>query len=154
MMTSAEVRPASPPSCADSTDTLKPRWSAHFRYMRSNISAQSWASVPPSPDCSVTTTSRSSYSPDSSERSSSPSNSLLTAARMLTISPSTESSSISWPNSCSVAASSMRSASFSKVSRSSATADNSPVTLRASSGSSQSPGAAAASSSSGLRSRS
>src|SRR5215208_1115167 len=42
--------PASCPGCRSSTSALKPRFSAHFRYIFSSISAQSCASVPPAPD--------------------------------------------------------------------------------------------------------
>src|SRR5215210_5354920 len=43
--------PASCPGCMSSTSALKPRFSAHFRYIFRSISAQSCASVPPAPDC-------------------------------------------------------------------------------------------------------
>src|SRR4051812_37890888 len=42
--------PASSPGLASSSSTLKPRFSAHRISMRSTISAQSWASVPPAPE--------------------------------------------------------------------------------------------------------
>src|ERR1051325_11696381 len=42
--------PASCPGCRSSTSALKPRRSAHFKYIFRSISAQSCASVPPAPD--------------------------------------------------------------------------------------------------------
>ena len=48
-MNVADSSPASWPSVASSTSTSKPRRSAQREYMRSSISAQSWASVPPAP---------------------------------------------------------------------------------------------------------
>ncbi len=41
--------PATSPGFESMTSALKPRAAAHFRYMRSSICAQSWASVPPAP---------------------------------------------------------------------------------------------------------
>ena len=62
-MNVALLSPASSPGLASSSSTLKPRFAAQRSYMRSIISAQSCASVPPVPDCSVTTASPVSYSP-------------------------------------------------------------------------------------------
>ncbi len=45
----ADISPASWPSVASSTSMVKPRRSAQRVYIRSIISAQSWASVPPAP---------------------------------------------------------------------------------------------------------
>ena len=53
----ALFRPASSPGLASSSSTLKPRSAAQRSYIRSIISAQSCASVPPVPDWSVTTAS-------------------------------------------------------------------------------------------------
>src|SRR5579862_2338327 len=41
--------PATSPGFESITSAEKPRVTAHFRYMRSSICAQSWASVPPAP---------------------------------------------------------------------------------------------------------
>ena len=51
------------PCEASSISTWKPRRSAQRRYMRRSISAQSWESVPPAPERTVTTASPASYSP-------------------------------------------------------------------------------------------
>src|SRR5580704_12820177 len=67
----ADSSPASWPSVASSTSTLKPRRSAQRWYMRSSISVQSCASVPPAPACTSHTASNSSYSPANSDCSSS-----------------------------------------------------------------------------------
>ena len=49
--------PASSPAEASSSSTSKPRFSAQRISMRSTISAQSWASVPPAPALTVTSAS-------------------------------------------------------------------------------------------------
>ena len=49
--------PASSPALASSSSTLKPRHSAQRISIRSTISAQSWASVPPAPALTVTSAS-------------------------------------------------------------------------------------------------
>ena len=49
--------PASSPALTSSSSTLKPRRSAQRICMRSTISAQSWASVPPAPALTVTSAS-------------------------------------------------------------------------------------------------
>ena len=49
--------PASSPGLTSSSSTLKPRRSAQRISMRSTISAQSWASVPPAPALTVTSAS-------------------------------------------------------------------------------------------------
>ena len=67
----ADFRPASSPGEASFISTPKPRRSAHRRYMRSSISAQSCESVPPAPAWTVTTASPPSYSPLNSRASSS-----------------------------------------------------------------------------------
>jgi len=46
----ADLMPASSPAVSSSHSTLKFRRSAHRLYMRINIKAQSWASVPPAPE--------------------------------------------------------------------------------------------------------
>ena len=46
--------PASSPGETSSSSTSKPRFSAQRISMRSTISAQSWASVPPAPALTVT----------------------------------------------------------------------------------------------------
>ncbi len=48
-MNVADSSPASWPAVASSISTSKPRRSAHRWYIRSSISHQSWASVPPAP---------------------------------------------------------------------------------------------------------
>jgi hypothetical protein len=67
----ADLMPASSPSDASAISTSKPRRSAQRRYIRSSISAQSWESVPPAPDRTVTTASPESYWPLNSRASSS-----------------------------------------------------------------------------------
>ncbi len=79
MMKLAERMPASWPSLTSSTSNSKPRRSAQRWYMRTIISAQSWASVPPSLAWISQTASCSSCSPVKSERSSRASSSALTA---------------------------------------------------------------------------
>ena len=49
--------PASSPALASSSSTLNPRRSAQRISIRSTISAQSWASVPPAPALTVTSAS-------------------------------------------------------------------------------------------------
>ena len=71
----ADLSPASSPGLASSSSTAKPRFAAQRSYIRSIISAQSCASVPPVPDCSVTTASPASYSPSKSAASCSRSSS-------------------------------------------------------------------------------
>src|SRR5215212_11179362 len=58
--------PASCPGCTSSTSALKPRFSAHFRYIFRSISAQSCASVPPAPDCTEQMALSASCGPESS----------------------------------------------------------------------------------------
>src|SRR5215207_9196356 len=58
--------PASCPGYMSSTSALKPRFSAHFRYIFSSISAQSCASVPPAPDWTEQMALSASCWPDSS----------------------------------------------------------------------------------------
>ena len=64
MMNVADRIPASWPAVTSSSSAEKPRRSAQRRYIRSSISAQSWASVPPAPACTSQTASRSSCSPE------------------------------------------------------------------------------------------
>ena len=69
--TVALLSPASSPSSRSSSLTSKPLCSAHRRYIRRRISAQSWESVPPSPGWIASRALRSSSSPESlSSRSS------------------------------------------------------------------------------------
>src|SRR3954452_7332324 len=63
--------PASSPAVASSNSTLKPRRSAQRIIIRSTISAQSWASVPPAPALTVTSASPASYLPENRRSSSS-----------------------------------------------------------------------------------
>src|SRR5215475_11075960 len=65
----ADLRPYSSPGLDSITSVLRPRCSAQRRYMRSRISAQSCASVPPASDWIVTTASPPSYSPEKSASS-------------------------------------------------------------------------------------
>ena len=60
------------PSWASFRSAFRPRRSAQRRYMRRSISAQSWASVPPSPALIVTTASPASCSPEKRRASSRP----------------------------------------------------------------------------------
>ena len=99
--------PASSPAVASSSSTLKPRRSAQRIIIRSTISAQSWASVPPAPALTVTSASPASYLPENRRSSSS-------AARRA----STEANA----SSSSAASSSSSSASSTRPSRSSASA--------------------------------
>ena len=57
--------PASSPSDLSSKVTFHPFFSAQRVYILSNISAQSWASVPPAPAFTVSIASALSYSPES-----------------------------------------------------------------------------------------
>ena len=66
----ADFKPASSPGIVSVTTALKPSRSAQRRYMRSSISVQSWASVPPAPACRTTIALRWSFSPESSASSS------------------------------------------------------------------------------------
>src|SRR6266511_3424138 len=75
-MNVALLIPASSPGSTSSSSTRKPRRSAHRRYIRRSISAQSWDSVPPAPAWMLATASLSSYSPPSSDSSSRRSTSL------------------------------------------------------------------------------
>ena len=50
----ADFKPATSPSETSINSVLKPLLSAQRRYMRSNISVQSCASVPPEPACKST----------------------------------------------------------------------------------------------------
>src|SRR5665213_2204462 len=59
----ADLIPYSSPGLVSSISVLKPRSAAQRRYMRSSISAQSCASVPPASAWIMTTASPSSYSP-------------------------------------------------------------------------------------------
>ena len=70
----AESRPRCP-GCTSSISTAKPRRSAQRVNMRSSISVQSCASVPPAPEFTSQIASRSSCSPVNSARSSSVSSS-------------------------------------------------------------------------------
>ena len=74
------LMPASSPSLASFSSTLKPRFSAQRRYMRSSISAQSWLSVPPAPGWMLTMASPASNSPVKSRCSSSASRTPPTSA--------------------------------------------------------------------------
>ena len=65
----ADLIPYSSPGLVSSTSVLKPRSAAQRRYMRSRISAQSCASVPPASAWIVTTASPLSYSPENSASS-------------------------------------------------------------------------------------
>jgi hypothetical protein len=56
-MNVADLTPASSPGEASFISTSKPRLSAHRRYIRNSISAQSCESVPPAPERTVTTAS-------------------------------------------------------------------------------------------------
>ncbi len=56
-MNVADLMPASSPGETSSSSTPKPRFSAHRISIRSTISAQSWASVPPAPALTVTSAS-------------------------------------------------------------------------------------------------
>ncbi len=67
--------PYSSPGLVSSISVLKPRSAAQRRYMRSSISAQSCASVPPASAWIITTASPSSYSPLNSASSCSRSSS-------------------------------------------------------------------------------
>src|SRR4029453_2708973 len=78
-MNVALLIPASSPGRISSTSTSKPWRSAHRRYIRSSISAQSCDSVPPAPAGRGATASLLSYSPPRSAVSSSPSISVLRA---------------------------------------------------------------------------
>src|SRR5918996_1354388 len=70
-MNVALLIPASSPGFTSSSSTSNPSRSAHRRYIRSSISAQSWDSVPPAPACNEATASLASYSPPRSAASSS-----------------------------------------------------------------------------------
>src|SRR5215218_6633239 len=131
--------PASSPAVASSRSTLKPRRSAQRIIMRSTISAQSWASVPPAPALTVTSASPASYLPLNRRSSSS-------AARRVSTDANASSSS--------EARSGSSSASSTRPSRSSASVWSlvnassrrwvrvcSALVLAAVSGSSQKPGA-------------
>ncbi len=61
-----DLMPAPSPSRRSVITVPKPWRSAHRRYMRSSISAQSWLSVPPAPGWMVTMALRASFSPESS----------------------------------------------------------------------------------------
>ena len=98
MVKVAELSPASVPSFTSSTSTVKPRRSAQRVNMRSSISVQSCASVPPAPELTWQMASRSSYSPVNSARSSSRSSSARSASMPASISGSTESSASSRPS--------------------------------------------------------
>ena len=66
----ASAMPAAPPSSRSVISVLKPFDSAHIRYMRRSISAQSQASVPPAPAWMVRKTLQWSLGPPSIDRSS------------------------------------------------------------------------------------
>src|SRR3954453_7321115 len=85
--------PASSPGLASSSSTLKPRFSAQRISMRSTISAQSWASVPPAPALTVTSASPASYLPANSRSSSSAARRSSTEANASSTSPASSSSS-------------------------------------------------------------
>src|ERR1700691_109114 len=69
-VTVALLIPAPSPGCKSAISVLKPRRSAHRKYRRSSISAQSCASCPPAPGCIERIAPRRSYSPLSISRSS------------------------------------------------------------------------------------
>src|SRR5664280_313202 len=152
MMKVADIRPASCPSVASSTSMSKPRRSAQREYMRSIISAQSWASVPPAPAWISATASPSSYFPANNERSSRMRSRRSRSARTSSASGRRDGSSSSSSSSLRVCASESCPASAANSSRSSVTRPSSVVTARALSASSHSPGSDAACSSSALRS--
>ena len=93
----ADLRPASSPGLASTRSTWKPLADAQRRYMRSRISAQSCASVPPVPAWMVTTASPPSYSPvkraSSWSRASSSRSGSIDAAISSSMSPSIANSS-------------------------------------------------------------
>ena len=62
--------PATSPAEHSTNSALKPLSSAHLRYMRNSISAQSWASVPPEPDWISRNAQFSSISPENIRRNS------------------------------------------------------------------------------------
>lgn len=117
--------------------------SAQRRYMRMSISAKSAASTPPAPARIVTTASRSSYSPDSSVRTSSSLTALATLVSSVSASASVSASPSSVPSSTSVSRSSMRASMPTMRSRSALARDSAEVTPCADSGSSHRSGAAA-----------
>src|SRR6266540_855742 len=106
-MNVALLIPASSPGSTSSSSTRKPRRSAHRRYIRRSISAQSWDSVPPAPAWMLATASLSSYSPPRSEASSNRSTSCSSAASDFASSPESSGSS-SWVRSSSMARASSR----------------------------------------------
>ena len=141
----ARCRPRSAPA-------LKPRCSAQRRYMRSSISAQSWASVPPAPALTCTTAGPASYSPVNSAASWSASISprtrrTLSASSVVSDASSSASSTIVGRSSSSRARRSNRSSSRASFARSA-------LTLPAARVSSQNPGAEISVSSSSMRERS
>ena len=75
--------PASSPGLASSSSTSKPRRSAQRIIIRSTISAQSCASVPPAPALTVTSASPASYGPEKSRASSSSPSRALDAVELL-----------------------------------------------------------------------
>ena len=91
----ADLRPASSPGEASRSSVLNLRPSAQRRYMRSSISPQSCASVPPSPAWIETTASPGSYSPEKSASSCSRSSSSLRPATLSATSSSSPSSEAS-----------------------------------------------------------
>ena len=90
--------PASWPSVTASTSRSRPWRSAQRRYIRSSISAQSWASVPPAPEWISHTASWASWGSVNSDRSSTSSSRADSLARFSPTSASTESSSSSTPS--------------------------------------------------------
>jgi len=61
----ALLMPASSPGSTSSSSTCMPSRSAHRRYIRRSMSAQSWESMPPAPACRDAMASFASYRPES-----------------------------------------------------------------------------------------
>src|ERR1700722_18170878 len=152
----AESNPASCPSVASSTSTVKPRRSAQRWYIRRSTSVQSWASVPPAPACTSHTASNSSYSPENNDCSSKAPSRVPSASTVSTSSASSAASPVPSPEDSSASSSSARASSstlrsVSSCSRSAETRPSSLVTTRALSASSQRSGRATSASSSARR---
>src|SRR5687768_5407662 len=131
--------PASSPAVASSSSALKPRRSAQRIIIRSTISAQSWASVPPAPALTVTSASPASYLPENSRSSSSAAKRVSTEANASSSSPAisgSSSASSTSPSRSSASLCSLVNASSRRVVR-----VCSALVLAARSGSSQKPGA-------------
>src|SRR5215204_2337289 len=141
--------PASSPGLASSSSTLKPRRSAQRISIRSTISAQSWASVPPAPALTVTSASPASYLPVNRRSSSSAASRCSTDTSVSSssaASSSSSSASSTSPSRSSASACSLVNVSSRRLSRA-CSAPKRP----AASGSSQKPGAPICSSSSARR---